>query len=613
MLESKFVQQNKEKWSELESMLSRSNSDPEKLTEHFVRVSEDLSYARTHYPNRSVRLYLNQLTQRIFSFLYKNKKNNWKAIVQFWKYELPLTMYHARKELLVAFALFMIAMAIGIFSTKNDPGFARQILGDSYVNMTLENIQKDDPLAVYKKSKEMDMFLGITINNVRVALITFVLGVLAGVGSGAFLLYNGIMVGTFQYFFIQRDLFKDSFLTIWLHGALEISSIVLAATAGFALGKGLLFPGSYNRFQSFQVGARRGITIMLGIIPIFVLAAFIESYLTRYTNVHDGVRIAIIVLSFSFILYYFVWYPIQVARSPEAALFAFNEQPEPTQLQSEPQYGLRTFGETISATLEWMAKHAQAVFISIGISSFFLSSIWIFWLRANDMRPAYEFTSYWVANNFMQYLDFEEYHWKAFVPTSLVFGALQTYFFYLHVLPKEGKPKPGWGKWLIIFLKSWAMSGVLLALLFVPNRSTIILFALLVPFQVFWTAATLLEEDNPLSSFFGSISLQNESWRMVLGQNLVMLFLSFILSVLSNSQVVWLYFQFLTWNISENSGLVHQLSHFFVAFLTLFSMLFCYCFMYANSFFLYQNLRELHTCEALSKRITTLTLRKHAL
>lgn len=613
MLESKFVQQNKEKWAELESMLSRSNSDPEKLTEHFIRVSEDLSYARTHYPNRSVRLYLNQLTQRIFGFLYKNKKNNWKNMVQFWKYELPLTMYHARRELLVAFVLFMIAMTIGVFSTKNDPGFARQILGDSYVNMTLENIKKDDPLAVYKKSKEMDMFLGITINNVRVAFITFVLGVLAGIGSGAFLLYNGIMVGTFQYFFIQRDLFKDSFLTIWLHGALEISSIVLAATAGFALGKGLLFPGSYNRFQSFQVGARRGITIMLGIVPIFILAAFIESYLTRYTNVHDGVRIAIIFLSFSFILYYFVLYPIQVARSPEAATFILNEQPEPTQLQSEPQYGLRTFGETISATLGWMTTHVQAIFVCLCLGSFLLSCTWIFWLRPNDIEPAYEFTSYWVANNFMQYLDFEEYHWKAFIPTSIAFAGIQTYFFYLYTTPKEGKSTLGLVKQLVVFLKSWCMSGILLALLFVPNRSTIFLFALLIPFQVFWTISTLLEDDNPVSSFFGSISLQNESWRMVLGQSLVMLFLSFILSVLSNSPVVWLYFQFLTWNIAENSGLVQQLSRFLLAFMTIFSLLFCYGFMYANSFFLYQNLRELHTCEALSKRIATLTLKKHAL
>jgi len=77
-------------------------------------------------------------------------------------------------------------------------------MGDAYVNMTLENIANDDPMAVYKKASETDMFLGITINNIRVSLMAFSFGVLAGVGTVFLIMQNAIMLGSFQYFFYEK-------------------------------------------------------------------------------------------------------------------------------------------------------------------------------------------------------------------------------------------------------------------------------------------------------------------------------------------------------------------------------------------------------------------------
>jgi uncharacterized membrane protein SpoIIM required for sporulation len=98
------------------------------------------------------------------------------------------------------------------------------------------------------------------------------------------------MVGAFQYFFIERHLFQESFLTIWIHGAMEISAIVIAGAAGFALGRSLLFPGTYSRAVSFRLGAVKAIKIFIGITPIIVIAGFLESYFTRHTGVPDLVR-----------------------------------------------------------------------------------------------------------------------------------------------------------------------------------------------------------------------------------------------------------------------------------------------------------------------------------
>jgi uncharacterized membrane protein SpoIIM required for sporulation len=314
MKESKFIEQNEKKWQEYEKDLRYKKNKATRLSQLFIQVTDDLSYARTFYKFRSVRIYLNGLGQQLFNDLYRNQSGSWSNFVKFWKFDLPMLIHDARKEFRISFVVFMLALGIGILSSYYDMDFARYILGDAYVNMTIENIKNNDPLAVYKDSNATSMFLGITINNLTVALTTFVMGFLFSVGAIYRLVYNGIMVGAFQYFFIERGLFKESFLTIWQHGTLEISSIIIAGAAGITLGKGLLFPGTYSRTQSFKISAFRGLKIFIGITPIIVLAAFIEGFLTRHTELNDYVRIMVILLSLAFILAYFVWYPWYLSK-----------------------------------------------------------------------------------------------------------------------------------------------------------------------------------------------------------------------------------------------------------------------------------------------------------
>ncbi len=314
MKESLFIKQNKKKWKELEKHLASGNSDPDKLSDLYIQVSDDLSYARTFYQNRSVRLYLNNLAQKVYSNIYKSRRSRWSDIIFFWKEELPKIVWDSRKELTLSFCVFVLAVSIGVFSAIKDPEFVRVVLGDQYVNMTEANIEKGDPMAVYKTSKETDMFLGITLNNVKVDFLTFASGLVLGIGSILIMFYNGIMVGVFQYYFVQKGLFVDSALTIWLHGTLEMSGMVLAGAAGIRLGSGLVFPGTYSRLQAFQVSAMNGFKLLMGTIPITIFAAIIESFLTRYTETPDVIRLILILLSLFFIIGYFIVYPVLKSR-----------------------------------------------------------------------------------------------------------------------------------------------------------------------------------------------------------------------------------------------------------------------------------------------------------
>jgi len=311
--ESQFIKQSEKKWKNFEEDLKLERKNPERTSKLFIQITDDLSYARTYYPNRMVRKYLDGVSQILLSKIYKNQRTPWSQFMNFWTQSLPIEIYRARRTFTISFLIFALAFGIGVLSSIYEPEFARVILGDGYIDMTISNIEKDDPMAVYKNFNALNGFASITMNNIMVAFRTFVFGVLAAIGSVYILLYNGIMVGAFQYFFIQEGLFWESFLTIWQHGTIEISAIIIAGAAGLTLGKGLVFTGSYTRLQSFKISGQRGLMIFLGTIPLFIIAGFIEGFITRDTDASTAIRLAVILVSLLFILYYFGWYPRKVA------------------------------------------------------------------------------------------------------------------------------------------------------------------------------------------------------------------------------------------------------------------------------------------------------------
>ncbi|MET4080527.1 putative membrane protein SpoIIM required for sporulation [Pedobacter sp. UYP30] len=306
MREALFVKQNTEKWQRFER-LDYANADD--LADRFVEITNDLAYAKTFYPTSKTTAYLNGLASTLHQTVYKNKKERSNRFLDFWKTELPLVFYMHRKKLLYAFIFFFLACLMGALSAKYDTRFVRLIMGDSYVNMTEANIAKGDPFGVYKDQNPVLMFIQIGANNIFVSLYTFVLGIILSLGTIVSLVRNGIMLGSFEYFFFSKGLGWQSVLVIWIHGTLEISAIVLAGGAGLILGNSILFPKTFSRAVSIANGAKDGLKIVMGLIPIFVVAAFFESFVTRHTDMPMFLSISILTASACFIIWYVIIYP----------------------------------------------------------------------------------------------------------------------------------------------------------------------------------------------------------------------------------------------------------------------------------------------------------------
>jgi len=269
MREAAFVKQNKDKWSTFESALAnKTNLEPDVLSNLYIEITDHLSYAKTFYPSSNTEYYLNSLASQAHQKIYRTKRESKNRIISFWKEEFPMMFKQHHRELLIAFLVFL----------------------------------------------EFNMFLGITINNIRVALMAFVYGIMLGVGTLMIMLQNGIMLGSFQYFFYEKGLLWESVRTIWIHGTIEISVIIIAGCAGLVLANGMLFPGTYSRLESFKRGVKNGLKIMVSTIPFFVIAGFLEGFVTRHTEMPDWLALFIILASLALILFYYVIYPYQIHK-----------------------------------------------------------------------------------------------------------------------------------------------------------------------------------------------------------------------------------------------------------------------------------------------------------
>jgi len=316
MREVAFIKQNKEKWLEFEqAVFGKAKKNPDELASLYIHLVNDLSYAQTYYPKSKSVTYLNNLAAVTYQKIYKTKREETNRIIYFFKTEVPLIVYANRRYVLYAFIMFFVFTAIGVLSAARDENFVRLILGDEYVNMTLENIADGNPVAVYKSGGAVGSFIGITLNNLKVGAYEFVSGVFGGTMTVYVLFSNAVMLGAFQYFFYEKGVFWESVRGIWIHGSMEIFAMVIEAAAGLIFGAGLLFPKTYSRMESFKNGFKSGLKIWASTLPFTFAAGVLEGFVTRYSpDMPRVLNVGIILATLALISWYYLIYPYKVNK-----------------------------------------------------------------------------------------------------------------------------------------------------------------------------------------------------------------------------------------------------------------------------------------------------------
>ncbi len=317
MREALFIKKNKDRWLRIQHEPSE---DPDEMAADFTQLVDDLAYAKTFYPSGKVTSFINSQASRIFLDIYKRRKEESNRLVTFWKYDLPMTIRKHYKVVVFSFIFFMLFFSIGFFTSMKDESAIRDILSGDYVDRTRENIDKGNPFGVYEHGNSLLTWLGIMINNLAVAFRVFASGIVFCIPCLYDLAQTGVMVGAFDELFAGRGLGVDFWMVVFVHGTLEITGFILVGAAGMILGKSYLFPGTIRRLDSLKQGAKDGVKIMIGLVPVFILAAFFEGFVTRLYNDISALTTLIFALSVIFVIWYFIIYPIRLGRKFKAQL-----------------------------------------------------------------------------------------------------------------------------------------------------------------------------------------------------------------------------------------------------------------------------------------------------
>lgn len=523
-------------------MLSKKDNNPDELSALFVEINEDSSHSNTFYKNRIITKYLNKLSVKLFNKVYGTLRTK-RGIAFFWKEELPYIAYQCRKELYFCTAFLILCITLGVVSSYVHPEFCEQILGKGYIDMTEENIAKGDPMGVYKDSDGDLMFFRIALNNVRVSLITFISGLVAGIGSLVVMAKNGVMVGAFQYFFVQKGLFQESFLTIWMHGAIEISLIAIEGAAGFVLGKGLLLPGNLPRMTAFKLSARRGIKLLIGSIPLIVLAAVIESFVTRFTDLHDLIRLGFILLSFALVAYTFFIYPKRVAKRgflPEVIDNDQNLTPSYRVRESNPVV-IQGIAQLFSDTVLLIKNHLKKIsLIFLGLAVFSSAVMTYFLMDYND-TSGYNYWWMSLGNYFfgplMQTLNYKEFPVMFFINIiTLLVGT----FLSFKLLAKTSTKQQPFAKGLIAAFFCFALVTLLMQFNLLITLLAFALLPLFVNFLLF-----IFEHQNTIpQAFNNSFRYTFKTYFRFIGLQFFFMLLLLLVGILFNSPLFYIYNEF---------------------------------------------------------------------
>ncbi|GAB4092097.1 stage II sporulation protein M [Flaviaesturariibacter terrae] len=311
MREGLFIKKNKDRWEQIEQERA-ANAD--ETASNFTRLVNDLAYAKTFYPSSKITVYLNALASRIYLSIYQNRKDPSNRLAHFFRYDVPRTI--ARRHLMLLFALgvFIVFFSVGFFSALHDRTFVRQVLGNQYVDMTERNIEQGNPFNVYAQTGPFLMWIQIMLNNIIVSFTYFFRGLALGIPSILALGKEAIRLGAFEHMFYAHGLGANAVVTVLLHGLLELTAIIVTCGAGLIMGTSFLFPGTQRRMKAFQEGVKDGVKIIVALIPVFMVAAFIEGFITRHYKMPIGYSLSILLVTGTFIVWYFIVYPWQLHR-----------------------------------------------------------------------------------------------------------------------------------------------------------------------------------------------------------------------------------------------------------------------------------------------------------
>jgi uncharacterized membrane protein SpoIIM required for sporulation len=279
-----FEQRHEPQWAAMEHSLARMEGGAPAppvadFPELYRQICHHLALVRHRRYGADLELRLNRLVLRGHQQLYRKNDGGLSPVLAFARSGFP-RLVRAEKRLIGAAALlFALPLLVMTFLVPRYPELALAVLSPGSIEEMGEQYAPGGSLQAGRPVDSDVLMFGYYIrNNIGIAFRTFAGGILGGVGSIFFLVYNGLVIGAVMGHIRQMGYGGRFFPFVVGHGAFELTAIVLAGAAGLRMGLALLSPGRLSRGQALLAAGRISIRILYGAAVMLVFAAFLEAF-----------------------------------------------------------------------------------------------------------------------------------------------------------------------------------------------------------------------------------------------------------------------------------------------------------------------------------------------
>jgi len=285
VISTSWLQKRRPYWARIDELLTRSGRSGVRNLTHpelqelallYRQTASDLATIREDASSRSLAHYLNQLLGRAHNLIYMGRRSRPSGIIKFYRETFPQIFHDTFAYTMTAFAIFWALAGAGAMLAVMNPGFQRYLLGTAM----METIEKRQMWTHSVVSIKPLASSAIMTNNLSVSFTTFALGMTAGIGTVFELMFNGLLLGVVGAACWEAGMSQQLWSFVVPHGVIELPAIFIAGGAGLLLAKGLLFPGTLPRRASLVREGGRAVRLVLGIIPMLIVAGTIEGFIS---------------------------------------------------------------------------------------------------------------------------------------------------------------------------------------------------------------------------------------------------------------------------------------------------------------------------------------------
>ncbi len=289
---SEFRKGRENSWRELEGLIDRverrgvhllSLDELQRLPILYRAALSSLSVARTIALDRDLLLYLESLALRSFLAVYGLRVRPIEGLRAFFGRDLPAAVRSARWHILIAALCLLVGTAAGFMLTVQDEAWFSSLVpsglaggrGPSSTRADLYNKEIFGPWPGAAES--FGIFANVLFShNTLVGIMTFGLGMAAGIPTVMLAVYQGLPLGAMLALHYNRELAIDFLGWLAIHGTTELGALILFAAGGLVIAEKILFPGRYSRIENLAMHGRLAAQMAAGAVLMLFVAGILE-------------------------------------------------------------------------------------------------------------------------------------------------------------------------------------------------------------------------------------------------------------------------------------------------------------------------------------------------